>query len=179
MVTLAISIGISVAFIPLNNLWAAINAVNPIAGWAMGGLFHLPLVFLVYVIRRPGTALLFSVVSGLTWALASPYGLFGMIASLIEGLLSEAALFLATRYRVYTVRTMVVSSLIFTVFAILVAGILFGGLMLEPVIAVSAAAVGLISYVIAGALGPVLAEQVAKTGVLNGTALGQQRQVEV
>jgi ABC-type thiamin/hydroxymethylpyrimidine transport system permease subunit len=78
--------------------------------------------------------------------------------------------------RVYTVRSMVMASLIFMLFSILVAGILFGVLMLKSVIAVRAAVAELISYLITGALGPVLAEQVAKTGVLNGTALGRQRQ---
>ncbi|MGQ9902784.1 MAG: hypothetical protein ACUVRU_00310 [Anaerolineae bacterium] len=43
LITLAISSAVSVAFILLNNLSTAVNAVNPIAGWAMGGLFRIPI----------------------------------------------------------------------------------------------------------------------------------------
>jgi ABC-type thiamin/hydroxymethylpyrimidine transport system permease subunit len=179
MVTLAISLAIGIAFIPLNNIYTAITAVNPIAGWAMSGLFALPQFFIGYVIRRPGTMLLYAFVSGTAWAMASPFGLFGLIASLIGGLMSESTQWAATRYRAYGPRQMGVWAVLLASFGILVAGVLFGGLIIAPIIAISAAVASIITHVIAALLVPSLARALARTGVLGGTVVGQELQQDV
>lgn len=179
MITLAISLAIGVAFIPLNNLYAATAAINPIAGWAMSGLFALPQLFLAYIIRRPGSALLFAFIAGIAWALVSPYGLFGLIASLIGGLMAESTQWAATRYRDYGMSRMLLWALLYALFGILVSGVLFGGLLLAPVVAIPAALASIVSYLVAAWLAPRLALALARTGVLGGTALGRQLQQEV
>ncbi|PDV98982.1 ECF transporter S component [Candidatus Chloroploca asiatica] len=179
MVTLTISLAIGIAFIPLNNIYTAVAAVNPIAGWAMSGFFALPQFFIGYVIRRPGTMLLYAFVSGTAWAMASPFGLFGLIASLIGGLMSESTQWVATRYRTYGRAQMVLWAILLAVFGILVAGVLFGGLIIAPVIAISAALASISTHIVAALLTPYLAVALARTGVVSGTAVGQQLQQDI
>jgi energy-coupling factor transport system permease protein len=174
LITAAISLAIGVAFVPLNNIYTAVNAVNPVAGWAMSGLFALPAFFIGYVIRRPGAVMLYYMISGLTWALFSPFGLFGLFASAITGIMAESTQWVGTRYQRYETRPMLIWSVLYALFGILVAGVVFGGLLIEWVLAISAGLASIASYVLAGWLAPRLAQAIARTGVLASTALGQQ-----
>lgn len=92
LITLAISITIGIVYIPLNNIYTAVNAVNPIAGWAMSGLFALPAFFIGYIIRRPGAVMLYALILGwhgrrcrpsvyLGWSPASSAGLWQSLRS--------------------------------------------------------------------------------------------------
>jgi energy-coupling factor transport system substrate-specific component len=179
LVTLAISIAIGIVYMPLNNVYTAVNAVNPVAGWAMSGLFALPFFFIGYIIRRPGAAMLYALISGLAWATVSPYGLFGLVASVISGLMAEATQWVATRYTNYANRPMMIWAVLYASFGILVAGIVFRGLLIAPELAIPAALLSIVGYIVANLIAPRLADLVARTGVLSSTALGRERLQEV
>lgn len=57
-------------------------------------------------------------------------------------------------------------------FTIRMAGIVFGGLLIEPAAALATGLAGLVSSVIAGLVAPHPAGRMACTGVLSRTALG-------
>jgi energy-coupling factor transport system substrate-specific component len=179
MIVLAMSIAIGIAFIPLNNIWAGLNAVNPVAGWAMSGLFRLPYVLIAYIVRRPGAAMLYQLVSALAWSFASPYGLFGLVAGLIVGLMAEVSQFIGTRYKNYETRNLMVWGLVDALLGILVSGVVFGGLLIAPQLAIPAGLLSIVSYIAATLVAPHLARIIARTGVLGGTALGRSTAQEV
>jgi energy-coupling factor transport system substrate-specific component len=179
MIVLAMSIAIGLLFVPLNNFWAGINAVNPIAGWAMSGLFRLPYVLIAYIVRRPGAVMIYQAISSFAWALASPFGLFGMVAGLIVGVMGELSQLIGTRYKTYETRNLVVWGGVDALLGILISGVVFGSLMIEPTVAIPAALLSIVSYIAATLIAPRLAMLIARTGVLGGTALGQLVQKEV
>lgn len=172
MVAVAISIAMTIAFVPLNSIQTALFAISPVFGWAMGGLFRIPRVFIGYVIRKPGAILLFGLIVGLGATVASGFGLFALLAALADGLMAEVSTWIATRYRRFRDRDIALSSVLHAILVIIVAGIIFRSLFIEWPLAIAAAASAIITYVIGGLLATRLARLIAGTGVLRSTAFG-------
>lgn len=87
-----------VLLIPANNIAAAISAALPLLYAAIVGVWVVPSVVALDLIRRPGAAVLTSLFAGLVLVPFTPYGVRSVITCLIFGVILELP-FLVTRYR--------------------------------------------------------------------------------
>lgn len=74
---------------------------------------------------------------------------------------------------------MVLWAVMYAFFGIVIAGVVFGRLLIAPELAISAALLSIVTYVLAALIAPRLADVIARTGVLSSTALGRERLQEV
>lgn len=94
----AIGAGGGLLLIPANNLAAAIAAAVPLLYAAIVGVWVVPSVVALDLIRRPGAAVLTSFFAGLVLIPFTPYGVRSVVTCLIFGIILELP-FLATLYR--------------------------------------------------------------------------------
>lgn len=157
-------------------LYLALLLLGPLFQWGLLGPYFLPGFFMAYVIRRPGAALLVSIFYGLV-AIVTPLGPIALAAGAGLGLGSEIAIAIVTRYRTFSSWRMVAT------------GGITAALLLLPTlphlldyllpVTIGIITLTLLSCGIAGILAKLLADAVARTGTLSGTALGQARNIEI
>ncbi len=132
----------------------------------------------LYIIRKPGTAVISELVTGLIMAPFTLYGVGALPFRLIEGVLYEAP-FLVTRYRRWGWISMMLSPALPAMALFTMAMFSYGGFNLEPGMIVLLYAGNFVAAAIGGALAKALADAIAKTGVLDSYAIGQERQEEI
>ncbi|PDV98983.1 ECF transporter S component [Candidatus Chloroploca asiatica] len=135
-----------------------------------GGIWLLPAFMASYVLRRPGTALLTSLLYSLVMVPFSPYGVGVVFGGLIGGLCYELP-FLFTRYRSYGLPMLVFGGAWANLATVLIHVPLSGGVNLAPGIWVLVVLVALVSGALGGWLATVLANALSRTGVLRATAM--------
>jgi len=94
----AIGAGGGLLLIPANNIAAAVAAALPLLYAAIVGVWVVPSVVALDLIRRPGASVLTSLFAGLVLIPFTPYGVRSVITCLIFGVILELP-FLATLYR--------------------------------------------------------------------------------
>ena len=180
LVTAAIGIVFGLVLAGANNLATILMAAltPPIGLILVMPVYAVAGQTALYIIRKPGTAVISELVTGLVMAPFTLYGFTALPARLTEGVLYEAP-FLVTRYRRWGWISMMISaSLAATV--VFTAGMFsFGGFNLEPGMIVLLYTGNFVAAAIGGALAKALADAIAKTGVLDSYAIGQERQEEI
>lgn len=113
VVAAAIAVAFGVVFWAWNLVWAAttpVFAFLPVAQNLLYGVWLIPAVLGALVIRKPGAALFTEVVAASVSALlGSQWGLDTLVSGLIQGGAAEVV-FLAFRYRSWTVPVAVISA---------------------------------------------------------------------
>jgi energy-coupling factor transport system substrate-specific component len=178
LVAVAISIVFAIIQVGGNQLGAVLMAINPMFVAIPSGLFFLAGLLVMLIVRRPGACVLTRVVTALVTMAFSPFGWADLWMAVIFGLACEIP-FAVTRYRRYNLLIAClggVSAGLFSYAAMAAFG-LFGVVPLGHILT----AVGFVvsGAVIGGWLAFVLANAIAKTGVLNSFAIGQALQEEV
>jgi energy-coupling factor transport system substrate-specific component len=106
VVAAAIAIAFGVVFWAWNQLWAATTpafAAIPPAQYLIYGVWLVPAVLGGFIIRKPGAALFTELVAASVSAiLGSQWGLDTLFSGALQGLGAEVV-FLAARYRVWTI----------------------------------------------------------------------------
>jgi energy-coupling factor transport system substrate-specific component len=135
------------------------------------GIYFLPGIMIPYIVRKPGAAVIGSVLAGLVELMFTQWGLPAIIYSLLQGLGAEIV-FAAFGWKNYKLLTLMVASLVSMLFgyAFEYWQYSFGEL------AVSVRVIYLLlripsALILAGWLGKALADALARTGVLRGMAL--------
>jgi len=179
LVTAAIAIVFGLLLSGVDYLSAVLVSISPVFASILAGFYFLPGIMVMYIIRRPGAAVLMRVLINLVMLSFTPFGWMHLVISVVFGLSSELP-FLLTRYRDYRLRILLISGGL--------AGLLSFVLMFAFAgianLAVTMQVIGLVVFVaggalIGGALAKALADAIAKTGVLNSFAIGQEQRDEV
>jgi energy-coupling factor transport system substrate-specific component len=179
VVAAALAVPLGIVFYVWLIGWNAAQLVPALAHFA-GGLYVLAGIVVGYVLRRPGAALLGEMIAALVeWPLA-PYGVIILFLGLLQGLGVEAV-FAATRYRNYSLPVMMLAG------AVGALAVLFGRFYVafgyaslapgEQVLRLVATVAG--GAILGGLLGKVLADALARTGVLNNYPIARDRVREV
>ncbi len=178
MVTIVIGLAFGVLMIPVTNLYAFIRASGPLAQTAVGSLYFVPVAFAAYVMRKPGVVILVSVISGVV-VLVTPYGFYALLISIVTGLIGELVFWLLTRYRQVGLGRLLFFGALCGLLEFVVLLRALGSSQFE--LAVLAMALGLSAITFAGCalIAKILADAVARTGVLANTALGRANIEEV
>lgn len=145
-----------------------------ISNGLFGGIWLLPAFLTSYVLRRPGTALLTSLLYSLVMVPFNPYGVASIIGGLIGGFFYELP-FLCTRYRRYGLPLLILGGAVANLGTVLIHVPLAGGVNLAPGIWVFVVLVALVSGAIGGWLAKLLADTIARTGVLRGMAIASDQ----
>ena len=132
----------------------------------------------LYIIRKPGTAIISELLSGLIMMPFTLYGFAALPGRLMEGVLYEAP-FLVTRYRRWGWMSMMLSPALPAMALFTMAMFSMGGFNLKPGMIVLLYVGNFVAAAIGGALAKALADAIAKTGVLDSYAIGQERQEEI
>ncbi len=132
----------------------------------------------LYIVRKPGAAILSEFVSSLVMMPLTIYGFTTIPFRLLEGALYEIP-FVATRYRRWGWLTLILSSGFAQLVGFTIGMLSYGGFNLAP----GTIGVLYVADFIAAAVGSVLtkllADTIARTGVLSSLAVGQKAMEEV
>jgi energy-coupling factor transport system permease protein len=177
---LVVIAALSVAFGILYLWWIPVARVaagigGPLAREPLFGFWLLAGVVAGYIVRKPGSAVVAEVIASFTEALAgSSAGLLVLGWGLVQGGGVEAV-FLATRYRNFSLPVMILSGAVAAAAAFVWQAIIQGYGVIDTQVLVGMFVLRVLSgAILAGAGGKYLAEALAATGVLRGFALGQE-----
>ncbi len=99
LVVAAIGVGLGLTLIPVVYAGFALRAaLGPLATVLYTGLFFLPGLMSLYVVRRPGASIINGLFMALVWIPLTPFGLAVVMPTLVARIGSELP-FLFTRYR--------------------------------------------------------------------------------
>lgn len=141
------------------------------------GIWFIVSIIAAYIIRKPGVAFTAEVIAGVTEVLLGTTAGPGLIlAAAIQGAGAELA-FTLTKYKDYRLRVLVLSGILAAIFSFTWNLYSSGNIALAPLLLVGMLIVRIISgALLAGVLGKWMSDQLAKTGVLRGYALGKELQ---
>ncbi|WP_416148752.1 ECF transporter S component [Salipaludibacillus sp. HK11] len=141
------------------------------------GIWFIVSIIGAYVIRKPGAAFWPELIAGTVQVLiGSPAGPQLIISAAIQGLGAEVV-FLATRYRNFSLSVLILAGMSAAMFSYVWGWFNSGLAALAPELIVATLVVRIISgALLAGVLGKYISDQLAQTGVLRGYALGKEWQ---
>ncbi|HKY79614.1 MAG TPA: ECF transporter S component [Anaerolineales bacterium] len=179
MVTIVIGLAFGVLLIPVTYAYAALLSLGILARSLLGGVYYLPAAFAAYVIRKPGSILLVSLVSALVAMPFTAYGFIVLLIGALTGLIGELVTWFFTRYRNFALGRLALAGAVGGLFEFL---LILGSLRstsFELGILSAALLVSALTFGLCAALAKVLADAVARTGVLANTALGRTNIEEI
>ena len=142
-------------------------ALGPLGTILNAGLFYLPGLMALYIVRKPGASILNGVFVGLVWIPLTPFGLAVTVPTIVARIGSEIPFFL-TRYRQYNRTMMMVSGAAAGLLSLAVIYIpsSFQTLTLPMQVALIVGH-SLSGAILSGLVGKLLADKLAETGVLS------------
>ncbi len=179
MVMAAIAIVLGLLLAGVNYVSAALLAINPVFVAVLAGVYFLPGIMVMLIIRRPGAVVLTRVVINLIMIPFTPFGWMELVVNIIFGLASELP-FTLTRYRDYRLRIPLLSGISAGLLSFVMMFAFAALSDLTPFLQIIAAFLFPISGALLGGwLAHALANSIAKTGVLNNYAIGQERMEDI
>lgn len=163
----AIGAGGAVLLIPANNIAAAIAGALPLLYAAIVGVWVVPSVVALDLIRRPGAAVLTSLFAGLVLIPFTPYGVRSVITCLIFGVILEIP-FLVTRYRRWSPWIFVIATLVLLALYSLLAYRTYDVQSFPAWAQVTFFGLMLVSALLFTSLSLLLSRRLAKAGVARG-----------
>jgi energy-coupling factor transport system permease protein len=172
MVISAIGVALGVALVPVIYATMALHAaLGPLGMATIWGLYVVPLLVATRIMRRPGAALLASLLVPLVQLPFGPGGWIMLLLWLPAALACEAP-FLLTRYRSLGLPTLMVAGALASLGFIAHMYLFIGFFDLALGLQVALVAVALLSgALLGGAPAKLLSGALAKTGVLSGYAV--------
>ena len=179
MVTIVIGLAFGVLLIPVTYAYAALLSLGILARSLLGGVYYLPDAFAAYVVRKPGSILLVSLVSALVAMPFTAYGFIVLLIGALTGLIGELVTWFFTRYRNFTLGRLALTGAVGGLLEFL---LILGSLrstQFDLGILGGALLVSALTFGLCAVLAKVLADAVARTGVLANTALGRTNIEEI
>lgn len=152
-------LAVTFAYFPLAGI------LGPAYSRITDGIFMIPGLLALYLIRKPGAALISMTIGGLVMLPFSPYGLIGIVWAAIAGLECEAP-FLAVLYRKYSTLFLMISGSVATIISTLLEYPLYGHAALAIGVQITMLVVSAIGGAIGGLLSKWLADALLKAGFL-------------
>jgi energy-coupling factor transport system permease protein len=180
LVTAVIGIVFSFVLAGAMNLSTVLMATtSPLIGsMLVMPIFALAGVMAPYIVRRQGASILSELIAGLVMIPFTVYGFTVLVGRLTEGILYEGAFF-ATRYKRWGWLSMMLSPAIAATILFLIGILGMGAVNMPPAMIVVLLACNFVLTALAGAVAKILADTIAKTGVLNSFAIGKEMQEEI
>jgi energy-coupling factor transport system substrate-specific component len=161
-------------------VWTTGRALLPELGFFLDGFYIIGGVLVGYVLRRPGAALLGEMIAALIELPLTPFGVVVLWLGFLQGIGVEAV-FAATRYRDWSLKVLMIAGM---------AGALVGWFGYDywmygyyrqeigrQILLLAIKLVG--AAVLGGGLGKLIADALAKTGVLNNFPIARSRVEEI
>ncbi|KPH74484.1 MULTISPECIES: ECF transporter S component [Bacillaceae] len=141
------------------------------------GIWFIVSIVAAYILRKPGVAFTAEVIAGITEVLLGTTAGPGLILSAaVQGAGAELA-FALTKWKDYRLRVLIFSGMSAALISFVWHLFYAGNITLTPWLLVATLVVRVISgALLAGVLGKWISDQLAKTGVLRGYALGKELQ---
>ncbi|WP_188207524.1 ECF transporter S component [Alkalibacillus aidingensis] len=141
------------------------------------GIWFIVSIIAAYIIRKPGVAFTSELIAGVVQVLlGSPAGPMLILTAAIQGAGAEFA-FAITKWRDYRLRVLIAAGVFAAVFSFAWHLYSSGNIALATWLIIATFAVRIVSgALLAGVLGKWISDQLAKTGVLRGYALGKEQQ---
>lgn len=179
MVTIVIGLAFGVLLIPVTYAYAALLSLGILARSLLGGVYFLPAAFAAYVIRKPGSILLVSLVSALVAMPFTAYGFIVLLIGALTGLIGELVTWFFTRYRNFTLGRMALAGAVGGLLEFLLILASLRTTQFDLGILGAALLASAFTFALCAVLAKVLADAVARTGVLANTALGRTNIEEI
>jgi len=151
-------------------------ALGPVTMDVVMGFWFIASIVAAAIIRKPGAAIATEVLAAaIEILLGSPAGIMLLVAAAIQGAGAEAV-FAATRWRSYSLVTLILAGIGSAVFSFVYTWVLFGYGALAPGLLIAMFALRCLSGALLGGLaGHLVTEALYKTGVLSGLAIDHAR----
>ncbi len=159
-------------FIYIGNIWAGL--IGPIAYEWMFGIWFIVSIISMYIIRKPGAALLPETLAALIEVLlGNAVGPRLILSGIVQGLGAEAA-FAATRYRHFNLAVLMLAGAGSAVFSFIYGYFISGYAALDPALVAWMFTLRVLSgMIIAGIGGKYIADGLLATGSLRGYAIAR------
>ena len=179
MVISAISIVFAIVLSGLSYLFVMfVIPLGPAIRSIGSCLWFMPAIFIGYIFQRPGAVPISQFIIRMISVPISAYGWLEIPGGIVVG--GGVELILAmTRYRNYSLPVLMLAGVMAGVFRIVARWIPLGIPFLSTEIQIAFVVVSLVSGAASGWLGKLLADAVAKTGVLSSYIIGQEHREEV
>lgn len=163
-----LSTGLVAVFTPMG--------IGPMGYEIVFGVWFMVSTLAPYIIQRPGVAIVSEIIAAVIEVLlGNMFGPMVIVTGIVQGIGAEAA-FAIGRYKSYTMRDMLLASVLCCVVSFLWSFIRSGYLAFSVPVLVLFFVVRLVSSVVfAGLLSKAIGDGLAKTGLLKGYALGRSR----
>ena len=179
LITAVISIAFAVVLLGVAYLFILfIRPLGLLAQTLGQGIWFIPAIFMGYILRRPGAVIVSQLMIRIMLVPVSPYGWMELVGALVVGVPIEIV-FGATRYRNYRLPVLMLSGIAAGAVRTAVAWVPYGLSELAPEFQMVVVGLTIVSGSMAGLVAKLLADSIAKTGVLSGYAVGQEHQEEV
>lgn len=163
-----LSTGLVAVFTPMG--------IGPMGYEVVFGVWFMVSTLAPYIIQRPGVAIVSEIIAAVIEVLlGNMFGPMVIVTGIVQGVGAEAA-FAIGRYKSYTMRDMLLASVLCCVVSFLWSFIRSGYLAFSVPVLVLFFVVRLVSSVVfAGLLSKAIGDGLAKTSLLKGYALGRSR----
>ena len=179
LVTAVISFAFAVALLGVAYLFILfIRPLGLLAQTLGQGIWFIPAIFMGYILRRPGAVLLSQLMIRIILVPISPYGWMELVGAFVVGVPIELV-FWATRYRNYSLPVLMLSGIAAGTVRTTATWVPYGLSELASGFQITVVGLTIVSGALAGLLAKLLADAIAKTGVLSSYAVGQELQKEV
>jgi energy-coupling factor transport system substrate-specific component len=176
MVTAMISAVVGLFLMVWSNLYMPLQPIlGPVGIEVLYGMYFVPGIICMYIIRKPGFSFLGGVIAAIIEILAgSPFGMNILVAGIVQGGASEVV-FALKKYEKYDWLTVALSGVLAAVAIYVRDFFVFGYGAMAPSVLVAMFIVRMISgAILGGGVSKIVADALAKTGVLRNFAIGNK-----
>ena len=152
--------------------------LGPVAMFSLHGLWFIPPLFVIYIVRRPGSALLCQTIMAIISIPFNTWGWMNLLVIITRGLPLELPFFI-TRYRYFKIPIMMISSVFTGIVAVLVFWIPLKLYSLSLDVQFFVLISAIINSAIFGLVSKLIGDTIAKSGVLSNYDIGENQRHEI
>lgn len=161
------------------HVWQVARGIWPEFGFFVAGFYTAAAVLAGYIIRRPGAALLGEMIAAIIEVPLTVLGPTALILGLLQGLGVEAV-FAATRYRKWNLTILLLAGAAGAALGYVYETFAFGYIAMTPLAQLSRfGARELGGVILAGLVSKLIADALARTGVLNNFPIARDQVREI
>lgn len=171
---LAVALGILMAAWTALYVGPATALLTDTGANLLYGIYFLPGILIPYIVRKPGAAMLGSVLAAITEMFFTQWGLSGIIYGLLQGLGAEIV-FGARGWKDYRLGILMLAAVVSAAFGFVYEYIQYSYYQLAPVVQIAYFALRIPSaMILAGWLGKVIGDALARSGALRGMEINRK-----
>ncbi|QBD77886.1 hypothetical protein EPA93_18560 [Ktedonosporobacter rubrisoli] len=157
---------------------ALMMVIPPFVNALLTGLWVLAGIMVPYILRKPGSAFLGALLVGVIEGPFSPFGWIILLIQAVVGLFSEVP-FALTRYRNFTLLFLCCAGAVGNLGPVAINYALYNSSRLAPAVQLISIIAHLLGGLLGGLFARLVADALARTGVLRGYAIGREQIEEV